>query len=48
MDWIEALPNSQLSILFLGVSYIHQASLDRGNLPADSLSSEQEELFIDS
>lgn len=48
MDWREALPNSQLAILFLGVSYIHQASLDRGNLPADSLSSEQEELFIDS
>lgn len=46
-DWKEALPDSQLANLFLGVYYIHQASLDRGNLPPESLSAEQEELFFE-
>jgi tetratricopeptide (TPR) repeat protein len=47
LDWKEALPDSQLVNLFLGVYYIHQASLDRGNLPLDALSTEQEKLFFE-
>lgn len=47
LDWKEALPDSQLANLFLGVYYIHQASLNRGNLPLDALSTEQEELFFE-
>ena len=47
LDWKEALPNSQLANLFLGVYYIHQASLNRGNLPLDALSTKQEELFFE-
>ena len=47
LDWKEALPDSQLANLFLGVYYIHQASLNRGNLPLDALSPKQEELFFE-
>lgn len=47
LDWKEALPDSQLANLFLGVFYIHQASLNRGNSPLDALSPKQEELFFE-
>ena len=47
LDWKEALPESQLANLFLGVYYIHRASLNRGNLPLDALSTKQEELFFE-
>ncbi|MFK7773714.1 MAG: DUF4034 domain-containing protein [Saprospiraceae bacterium] len=47
LDWKEALPNSQLANLFLGVYYIHQASLNRGNLPMEELPAKQEELFFE-
>ena len=47
LDWKEAMPDSQMANLFLGVYYIHQASLNRGNLPLDALSTKQEELFFE-
>lgn len=47
LDWKEALPNSQLANLFLGVFYIHQASLNRGNSPLDALPPEQKKLFFE-
>jgi len=47
LDWKETLPDSQIANLFLGVYYIHQASLNRGNLPLDALSKKQEELFFE-
>jgi tetratricopeptide (TPR) repeat protein len=47
LDWKETLPDSQLADLFLGVYYIHQASLNRGDLPLDALSPKQAELFFE-
>lgn len=47
LDWKEALPDSQIANLFLGVYYIHQASLNRGNLPLNRMTSKQEELFYE-
>lgn len=47
LDWKEALPDSQLANLFLGVFYIHEASLNRGNSPLEALPAKQEELFFE-
>ncbi|MEM6964589.1 MAG: hypothetical protein AAF573_07480 [Bacteroidota bacterium] len=47
LRWKEELPNSQIADLFLGIYYLHYATLNRGNDFNPKLSNKQEDLFFE-
>lgn len=47
LQWKEDCPNSQIAKLFLGIFYMHNATLHRGHGYADQVSGKQADSFVD-